>query len=149
MKTKANASGVDLSDPLSLFEHMGRDNAPRDTVPLPNGQTFLVRGLTSQEYGTLQAEMRDDGEVDWEASAPLYLVYGVLTPDQKQAYEMSDMGKLMTLPRALVQPMLDKILDLTGVSPDANKRLAKNWQKMTAVASSSESPQPGAAQSGK
>jgi hypothetical protein len=147
MKTKLTPEV--LSDPSSLFEHMGSKNAPRDTVELPNGKSFLVRGLTSQEYGTVQAEMRDDGEVDWQASAPLYLVYGVLTPDGKQAFEMSDIGKLMELPRALVQPMLDKVLDLTGVSPDANKRLAKNWSKMTAVASSLGSRATGAAQSGK
>jgi len=148
MKTKAFAS-VDLSDPQSLFEHKGSDNAPRDTVDLPNGQTFLVRGLTSQEYGTVQEEMHDEGEVDYQASAPLYLVYGVLTPGQKQAFQMSDIGKLMELPRALVQPMLDKILDLTGVSPDANKRLAKNWSKMTGAGSCSESPASGAGPSGK
>jgi hypothetical protein len=138
-----------LSDPSSLFEHIGSKNAPRDTVKLPNGQTFLVRGLTSQEYGTVQAEMRDDGDVDWQASAPLYLVFGALKPDGKQAFEMSDIGKIMNTPRALIQPMLDMILDLTGVSNDANKRLAKNWSKMTAVASSLGSQASGASQSGK
>jgi hypothetical protein len=131
---------LELSDPLSLFDKMGAENAPRDTVTLPNGQTMLVRGLTSQEYGTVQAEMRDEGDVDWQASAPLYLVFGALKPDGKQAFEMSDIGKIMNTPRALIQPMLDKILDLTGVSNDANKILAKNWSKMTAVASSLGSP---------
>jgi len=148
MKTKTGNT-LTLSDPLTLFDSMGSKNAPRDTVELPNGQVMMVRGLTSQEYGTVQAEMRDDGDVDWQASAPLYLVYGALKPDGKQAFQMSDIGKIMDTPRALVQPMLDKILDLTGVSPDANKRLAKNWQKMTDVASSSGSPQPGDAPSGK
>ena len=146
---KHQIEGLELSDPLSLFENMGAENAPRDVVTLPNGKSMLVRGLTSQEYGTVQAEMRDEGEVDFQATAPLYLLYGVLKPDGKQAFDNADIGKIMNTPRALVQPLLDKILDLTGVSPDANKILAKNWSRMTTVASSLGSPRSGAAPSGK
>ncbi len=148
MKTKT-PEGIVLSDPLSMFEDMGAENAPRDIVTLPNGKSIMVRGLTSQEYGTVQAEMRDEGEVDFQATAPLYLLYGTLGPDGRQAFTNADIGKIMNTPRALVQPLLDKILDLTGVSPDANKILAKNWSRMTTVASSLGSPQNGAAPSGK
>lgn len=141
---------ADLSDPKSLFEYMGKAKTPRDTVALPTGQTIMVRGLTSHEYGTIQADMRDeDGQVDWDITAPLYLVYGVLMPDGKQAYAMSDASKILEMPRAIVQPILDKILELTGVTTDANKRLAKNWSRMAGGDSSSDSPRPSESSPGK
>ena len=131
---------VDLSDPKSLFEHMGKANTPRDHVTLPNGKTFLVRGLLSHEFGTLQEQIREDGELDFNGAPALYMIYGTLNPDGTQAFSDTDVGKIMAMPRALIQPLVDKIIDLTGVSPDANKRLAKNWSRMTASGSCTESP---------
>jgi len=137
MKTKTE--NQTLSDPLCIFEHMGAANAPRDIVDLPNGARVLVRGLTTVEYGRIQADIHDeDGTPDWEASAPLYLIAGALKPDGKQGYSEADAGKIMDTPRALTQPMVDKIIELTGVSKEGNARLAKNWVKMTAGVPSSD-----------
>ena len=130
-----------LIDPKVLLEIRGKDACPRDVAKLPNGGEVLCRGLTSQEYGRLQNEIRDDeGVADWEAAGPIYCVYGVLKPDGSQAYSMNDVGKLYQIPRALLQPMVNKILDLTGVTEDSIKRLSKNWSTMTDDDSSSDSP---------
>jgi len=127
------------SDPKSIFQYRGKAKAPRDTVSLPNGQVVLVRGLTTQEYGRIQNEMRDeDGVVDWEATAPLYVVYGALKPDGSQAFGMEDVGQIVETARAMVQPIVDKVIELTGVSEEAKKRLAKNWQTMTGKDSSTD-----------
>jgi len=128
-------------DPTKLLEIRGKEACPRENAKLPSGDEVLCRGLTSQEYGRLQNEIRDeDGVPDWEAAGPIYCVYGVLKADSSQAYTMKDVGKLYQIPRALLQPMVNKILDLTGVTEDSIKRLSKNWSTMTDDDCSSDSP---------
>lgn len=94
-----------------------------------NDVTYIVRELTGAERARVLGEMakaRLDKNVNLERYQRMLLLYGVVDPESPEgartpAFTDSDMAAVMENGAGLLDPLLEKIEELSGLSIDEKK----------------------------
>lgn len=98
-----------------------RSEGDRGEVELPGGGSVVVRGLTRKEALAMKADEADPAGVERKMIA-LALVEPALTEDEVgQWQEVAGAGDL--------EPVVDAILELSGMHPDAPKQAVKRFRR--------------------
>lgn len=92
---------------------------PEDTVDVPGVGKVTVRGLSRKEVGTaITAARSEDGELDSDTLEIAYLAMAMVDPTFTQ--EEADLWH-STAGMAQIQPVIDKISELSGLGRAAAK----------------------------
>lgn len=107
-----------------------KKNLEKGYAVLPDGTRHYCRGLTAREWGEIQDQTHrienNSIQIKNEFRLALVVSAAALNPDGTRAYGASDIGALNELPVAWLQPIADRIMELSGLTVKQHEDAVKN-----------------------
>lgn len=119
---------------------LGSDDLPREPVDVPwdlGGEKLYIRGLTGDEKDAWMARMMPAGELKWAEGATADLVVRTLVDeDGERVFSNGDAKALGSKGAAILSPLFDKALRLSGLSEDTEQELDRLAPSQDALSAS-------------
>lgn len=116
---------------LTRDAFLSKREIPRKTVAI-DGETMLVRGLTGAERTRWERESQKDPD----GARGRLVALCAIAEDGSRVFKAGDEKAINDLPCAYIEPLVDGIFEMSGMTAEARERLGK----ASAPAAGSETP---------